>query len=137
MLNPGEIFKFKITTASKTSEISEVTDPDTEPVTETTYKTRWSLREDCPYLNGHFPNQPLLPAVATIDGSIEFLRQALANPTLNPQSVFNAKFMAPITPGIEIEMSLVQVVPSKWQIDWSTQSSTGEVQLLARVGLQV
>lgn len=129
MLNPSEIFQFKtIETKSESKGNSTI---------ETIYCTEWSLGADCPYLNGHFPNQPLLPAVATIDGSIELLRLVLQNPRLNPHSIFNAKFMAPITPGLKMELRLFQVVASKWQVDWYTQNASDDKQLLARVGLQI
>lgn len=107
------------------------------------FEFAWTLPADCPYLNGHFPGQPLLPAVATIDGSIELLKRALHSADLQPRAVFNAKFMAPITPGLNITVNLSSLSapsnnqPEKWQADWSTINTAGEKTLLARVALSI
>ena len=101
------------------------------------YTTDWILESDCAYLDGHFPNQPLMPAVAIIDGSIELLRQALHLPDLQPRSIFNAKFMAPITPGLKIKISLVELSEMKWQVEWASLTPLGATQSLARVGLHI
>ena len=109
------------------------------------YEFSWILKADCPYLDGHFPGQPMLPAVATIDGSIELLKRALHAADLQPRAVFNAKFMAPITPGLNITVNLTCLAApteerpeqNKWQADWSTQTEAGEKTLLARIALAI
>ena len=109
------------------------------------YEFSWILNADCPYLDGHFPGQPVLPAVATIDGSIELLKRALHAADLQPRAVFNAKFMAPITPGLNITINLSCLASpteekpdqNKWQADWSTTTEGGERTLLSRILLSI
>ncbi len=31
---------------------------------------QWTVAPTCPYLDGHFPDLPLLPAVGLLDGSL-------------------------------------------------------------------
>ena len=148
MMNQSEIFDFKEVRTNDTPCVSE---SDAETSDSKQCEFTWVLRADCPYLDGHFPGQPVLPAVATIDGSIEavkrmlkqdldripgeVLKRTLHAADLQPRAVFNAKFMAPITPGLNITINLSCLAESKWQADWSTIDATGAKVLLARIAL--
>lgn len=53
---------------------------------------------DLPYFNGHFPNNPILPAVGLIDILNAVIREYI-NPKLSILSIKRAKFTSPILPG--------------------------------------
>jgi len=95
------------------------------------FLAQWRVPENLPYFQGHFPDFPILPAVATLDASIECLKQCLLLSELSVSVVKNAKFLAPITPGLEVDIRLHRQREKDWSIDWSlTQNSD---QLLARM----
>lgn len=106
MIDPKEVFKFDIDKVSCHT---------------LCYKTSWTVPTDLPYLRGHFPAQPMLPAVAMIDASFELLRQASreSETPLIPIGVSSAKFAAPVTPEMHVEIKLEQLDADTWQAEWS------------------
>ena len=107
MLDPEKVFKFHITKPSCHAQC---------------FESQWTVPSDLPYLRGHFPSQPLLPAIAMIDASIELLRQALNVEKVFPSSISSAKFMAPVVPDLKIKISLHQLANDSWQADWETEN---------------
>jgi len=113
MIDPKEVFKFDILKV-----------PPHTHCQGTCYSTSWTVPNDLPYLRGHFPTQPVLPAVAMIDASFELLRQASRETTnpLIPIGVSSAKFAAPVTPEMQVEITLHQIADDTWQADWREAS---------------
>lgn len=73
------------------------------------FSAKWSVSPDLPYFQGHFPDNPILPAIALLDLSKELLQLTL-NKTIQFKSVGSAKFLEPIKPHdtLSIELSLSQ-----------------------------
>lgn len=84
---------------------------------------RWSVPAELPYLDGHFPGMPVLPAVAMVDAAAFILQRKLQRPDLYLRSVVSAKFLSPIGPGRELEIVTSQTSESEWQMDWKEASS--------------
>ena len=66
----------------------------------------WKVPPDLPYFEGHFPNNPILPGVGIIDGSlcaIEFAGYSLVDIKMK-----KAKFSMIIVPGIDIQIKMVK-----------------------------
>ena len=64
----------------------------------------FSVPVDHPCLAGHFPGQPIVPAVLILDLSCELLRQL--EPGLGSlREVRNAKFIRPVRPGETVRLS--------------------------------
>jgi 3-hydroxymyristoyl/3-hydroxydecanoyl-(acyl carrier protein) dehydratase len=61
------------------------------------YTAKWSVTPELPYFEGHFPQNPLLPAIALLDLSIEFLKLILKKP-IEFKTISSAKFLEPIRP---------------------------------------
>jgi 3-hydroxyacyl-[acyl-carrier-protein] dehydratase len=59
--------------------------------------------EDLPWFSGHFPGQPVLPAVITTEISDTLIRAALGK---DPKLVANAKFKGPVLPGFQVRLTL-------------------------------
>lgn len=93
----------------------------------------WTVSADLPYLNGHFPNQPILPAIAIIDASTYLLQKVLERPGLKIACVSNAKFVSPIVPGQTIRIEFKDVNNGEWELDWKEHSS-GKTLASLRVG---
>lgn len=88
-------------------------------------QTEWLVPADCPYLEGHFPGQPVLPAVAMIDGSLELFRRARGvKPAEGELHLKKAKFTGMVTPGMKVSLSL-QHQDSRFDVDW--KGPKGEV----------
>ncbi len=63
----------------------------------------FTIPHDHPALPGHFPGNPLVPAVVLIDHASEAAREALA---LGPlAAILRAKFLAPIRPGEVVHLA--------------------------------
>lgn len=69
---------------------------------------RLQIPVDHPAFAGHFPGQPLLPGVSLL---AEVLEAVLADPELAARvgpapRIANAKFLAPVRPGAQLELVL-------------------------------
>ena len=66
----------------------------------------FTISHDHPALPGHFPGQPLVPAVVLIDHATEAARAAFA---LGPlAAILRAKFLAPVRPGEAVRLAFTQ-----------------------------
>jgi len=71
----------------------------------------FTVAPDHPCLPGHFPGQPIVPAVLLLDLSCAVLQQA--RPDLGPlREVKLAKFMHPVLPGETVRVSFVFTAPA-------------------------
>ena len=61
------------------------------------YSAMWIVSADLPYFEGHFPNNPILPAVALLDLSEELLKTILKK-QVQFKSIGSAKFLETIEP---------------------------------------
>lgn len=77
----------------------------------------WRVKENIKFFNGHFPNNPVLPGVLIMEGSLEFLRKHLER-DLILKKVISCKFMAPITPQMDLKIIFNKINLNTWNIDW-------------------
>jgi 3-hydroxymyristoyl/3-hydroxydecanoyl-(acyl carrier protein) dehydratase len=82
------------------------------------FRTQWQVPKSLPYFNGHFPENPVLPAVAILDATGELIRQSLGLSQVTLSGVKSAKFMSPITPGLLLEIDLHRLSETEWQVEW-------------------
>ena len=94
----------------------------------------WKVDPELPYFNGHFPQTPILPAIAIVDASTYFLQRALAQPELTVKTVSVAKFLSPIQPGQTVHVELLKQGEKDWQIEW--KDGAKEARLLATLRVQ-
>jgi 3-hydroxymyristoyl/3-hydroxydecanoyl-(acyl carrier protein) dehydratase len=82
------------------------------------FRTKWTVPDQLPYFDGHFPGNPILPAVAILDASQEFLR--LAGLPVNPLKLTlkKAKFLALVEPGMNLEIS-AEPLNAQWLVRWN------------------
>jgi 3-hydroxymyristoyl/3-hydroxydecanoyl-(acyl carrier protein) dehydratase len=86
--------------------------------TQAPYRLSFILSESLPYFDGHFPAQPILPAVAVLDLSFEFLRIILSKDDLDVKEISSAKFYNVIQPKDKIDIEIVPKDSSTWKITW-------------------
>jgi 3-hydroxymyristoyl/3-hydroxydecanoyl-(acyl carrier protein) dehydratase len=116
MISPAQVFKNIFPKGGvKPTELSSLT---------------WTVAGDLPYLNGHFPNSPILPAIAILDASTYILQQVLAQPQLTVKVVQMAKFLNPIVPGQTVRIAWQSLNEKEWQIDWKDAVSENSVATL-------
>jgi 3-hydroxyacyl-[acyl-carrier-protein] dehydratase len=82
---------------------------------------KWIVPHDLPYLQGHFPEQPIVPAVAILDATNELLTQALGKPT-ELSAVKNAKFTKPLEPAQTVHIECKPLGENEWTVDWKIES---------------
>ena len=85
----------------------------------------WSAGHDDPFFNGHFPGNPILPAVASVHHAFRFLKEQLEQPGLKLTEIKSAKFAAPIPPNTEVKTEAAQVKPDEWHLEL-TESKSGK-----------
>jgi 3-hydroxymyristoyl/3-hydroxydecanoyl-(acyl carrier protein) dehydratase len=100
----------------------------------TTVRTVWNIPHDLPYFNGHFPQSPILPAIAIADASTYYLQQVLAQPEIRIKSIVSAKFLRPILPQQTVALELRRLGEREWQVDWQEEATA---QALSTLHFQV
>ena len=87
--------------------------------TQAPYRLSFILSESLPYFDGHFPAQPILPAVAVLDLSVEFLRIILSKNDLDVKEISSAKFYSIIQPNDKIDVEIAPKDSSTWKVKWA------------------
>lgn len=80
--------------------------------------TSWTIPSDLPYFNGHFPGEPIFPAVGIVDASLELVRRHTKTEALRLTGVTNAKFTHPLKPQDPVTIDIAEVGAHEWQLTW-------------------
>jgi 3-hydroxymyristoyl/3-hydroxydecanoyl-(acyl carrier protein) dehydratase len=102
MIEPSQIFSFKREDAKKT---------------ESGFLVNWEIPSQSPYLEGHFPDNPVFPAVAIIDVSKEWV-QLLTGLELRITKIKIGKFTKVLQPLMQVEIHLLERKKGEWEIEW-------------------
>lgn len=78
----------------------------------------WTIPADLPYFEGHFPGNPIFPAVGIVDATLYFLRTELKVPKIYVSHFPVAKFLSPIQPGQTVRIELKNLSGKEWTADW-------------------
>lgn len=78
---------------------------------------------DCPFFQGHFPGEPILPGVAQVVLVTWVLGRVVGRP-LRIQSVHRVKFTSPVRPGMDLVLRLTWEGP---KVQWRLAGPEGEV----------
>jgi 3-hydroxymyristoyl/3-hydroxydecanoyl-(acyl carrier protein) dehydratase len=98
-----------------------------------------NISGDHPFFAGHFPQNPILPAVAVIEITREFLHQGFSRrgnisvaELIAPLSITNAKFTRPIGPNAFLTLRIQMAVESRQncRVHWTDNTSGVEVAVL-------
>lgn len=65
----------------------------------------FTLAPDCPWLEGHFPGQPILPGVVQIGWAAEYAARLMSR-RQPPMQLQRIKFRQPILPGAQLTLAL-------------------------------
>lgn len=65
----------------------------------------FTLRQDCPWLEGHFPGQPILPGVVQVGWAAAYASELVGRDE-PPMQLQRIKFKRPILPGARLTLSL-------------------------------
>lgn len=85
------------------------------------FAVEWKIPKDLPYLEGHFPENPIFPAVGILDATIYLLKAVLNQPELYVPHIPVAKFLSPIVPEQTVRIELQRLGERDWQADWKDQ----------------
>jgi len=78
----------------------------------------WKVPLDLPYFTGHFPSNPILPAVAILDISIEIVKMISNDPSLEIKTIKMGKFYEIIAPNRNIQIQIANKSPGEWILAW-------------------
>ena len=117
MINPVELIKL----------------PILEPENGACY-FNWEVPEKITYFEGHFPNNPVLPAFAILDISMEIIRRIARNSSLEIKSIKTGKFYEVIKPKHKIRIQVKNIGSSEWILTWLDRAQTDKK--LARVHIE-
>jgi 3-hydroxymyristoyl/3-hydroxydecanoyl-(acyl carrier protein) dehydratase len=81
----------------------------------------WLIPAELPYLNGHFPDRPIFPAVGIVDASVFVVQSQIKGARL--ESIISAKFLAPMQPGAQVKIEAQPSANGEWQIEWKNSAS--------------
>lgn len=88
------------------------------------FSASWIVPQHLAYFHGHFPQNPVLPAVAIMDVSIHLIRQTLNNHQLELSHLKNSKFTMPILPKMHIQILCQKIQNDIWSIEWKSEDFT-------------
>lgn len=66
---------------------------------------KWRVPEELPYFKGHFPGNPVLPAIALVDLSLLLLNSQNPHGKSKIKSIKSAKFTSIVRPSDELSIS--------------------------------
>lgn len=98
-------------------------------------KAQWTVPHTLAYFDGHFPGNPILPAVAIIDVSTEVLRRALEKSEITLKSFKACKFTSPVLPGAVVEIVFSRNAEDEWKIEWNPITKEGSLVSCAQLTL--
>jgi 3-hydroxymyristoyl/3-hydroxydecanoyl-(acyl carrier protein) dehydratase len=81
------------------------------------FELNWSVPANLSYFEGHFPNQPMLPAIAVFDANLFALEKYLGR-AIQIKKLVSAKFSAPIAPNTQIKIKVQKISEGSWQFQW-------------------
>ena len=88
------------------------------PMTESSVpigRTRFSVAPDHPALPGHFPGDPLLPAVSLLQRVFQLLEESEGMSA--PMGLANVKFLAPLRPGDSCSIEIEARGPGRYRFE--------------------
>lgn len=88
------------------------------------------IAEDLPFFQGHFPGNPVLPAVTIVDASLELLRKKFPEKSAYDIQIKRSKFMKMVKPKHKVTLHAVHMGENLWKVVWQSQE-----EILAQVNL--
>lgn len=95
----------------------------------------WVVPKDLFYFDGHFPHNPVLPAVAIVDLSVQLVQLAFPKKFGRLESVPSAKFSFPLRPLAKTQIHAKPNGNGEWSVEWK-DSETLDVAAQLRIRLQ-
>lgn len=92
------------------------------------------LPADWPYFEGHFPGNPVLPAVSIIDLSVLLLRRQNISVATNQLEISKSKFLGKVRPGQTVVISAQSTDHINWLVHWDAKSDMAR---LAQIQLTI
>ena len=86
-----------------------------------------TVDSNLPSFKGHFPGNPILPAVSIIDISLYLLENIKSPISYNTIEVKRSKFMAMVEPNQEIDIEAESDDGTNWRILWRARSNQAKV----------
>jgi 3-hydroxymyristoyl/3-hydroxydecanoyl-(acyl carrier protein) dehydratase len=113
----SDLIQFKIESLSKESIQADLT-----------------INDQLPFFQGHFPNNPILPAVSIIDICLSLLSEVTPDLSYSSVDVKRCKFMGMVRPGQEISIQADKDSHEAWRLNWRLKKDQTK---LAQIHLSV
>ncbi len=91
-----------------------------------TFKAQLWVDEAYPAFKGHFPENPVLPAVSIIDLSLRLLAQWEPQLSLTDFRIEKTRFKSMIHPGQKVDIEIDHLAPHNWLVTWKRSENLEE-----------
>src|SRR4051812_43771658 len=92
------------------------------------FEIEYEVSANLPYFEGHFPEMPVLPAMAVIDASLLAIARAGEAP-VELETLTSAKFTGFIRPGSKVRIRFTREGDgpgNHWRVRWKNAGEAGE-----------
>ena len=93
---------------------------------------RWHIPERLHYFEGHFPENPVLPAIAVIDATVDAIRKSFSTKG-SLVKIPTAKFLGVLKPGNDIAIHLSKISERTWKAEWNLRLPGGTLEKKAEL----
>lgn len=97
------------------------------------YSTKWVIPNNLAYFQGHFPNNPVLPAVALIDLITHIISKIEVSQTIRIKSIPSAKFSEIFIPGDTISIKIEKRESKKWYTSLSKDGGNKNSKIIIEI----
>ncbi|MCB0378171.1 MAG: hypothetical protein KDD33_06740 [Bdellovibrionales bacterium] len=91
---------------------------------------QFRVNKEMPFFQGHFPNNPVLPAVTMVDISVFLLQQKWQPISWEKLIVKKSKFMSLIRPDQVVKIQAIALDGQSWQVQWMSPDSNDKLAVI-------
>jgi 3-hydroxymyristoyl/3-hydroxydecanoyl-(acyl carrier protein) dehydratase len=93
----------------------------------------WNVENDLPFLNGHFHDHPVVPAVIVLEAVLALARSTWGLGDARLRNVMNSKFLKVLVPGMRVRIEIQRLDETSFQAGLFLNSTAPRRETVARL----